>query len=218
MRAQGFLDRLLTIVVTATLTSAAWIVAGSVYFGAPEPRDEEVQARKSATVTQLPHAGRNLAETSGERTLSEGQAAHLVVPVLNVAPGQLRDTFADERGGGARLHEALDIMAPAGTPVVAAGSGTIEKLFVSEAGGNTIYIRSGDRRTIHYYAHLREYASGLKEGQRVERGQRLGTVGSTGNASPDAPHLHFAVLRTAADAEWWEPATAINPYPLLRGT
>jgi murein DD-endopeptidase MepM/ murein hydrolase activator NlpD len=141
----------------------------------------------------------------------------LAIPVAGVAPGQLVDTFADERGGGERLHEALDIMAPAGTPVIAAAAGTVEKLFHSAAGGNTIYVRSPDRRTLHYYAHLQGYAPGLKEGQQVQAGTPLGEVGSTGNASPEAPHLHFAVLRTTPDAEWWEPAKAVDPYPLLGG-
>ena len=129
---------------------------------------------------------------------------------------QLGDTFTDERGGGERLHEALDIMAPRGTRVLAAAPGTVERLFQSQAGGNTIYVRSNDRRTIHYYAHLDAYAPGLEEGDRVSRGEVIGTVGSSGNASEEAPHLHFAILRTTPDAEWWEPATAINPYPLLR--
>ena len=78
-------------------------------------------------------------------------------------------------------------------------------------------MRSPDRETIFYYAHLDQYAPGLKEGQKVRRGQRLGTVGTTGNAAPDAPHLHFAIMRTTDDAEWWEPTNAINPYPYLSG-
>jgi murein DD-endopeptidase MepM/ murein hydrolase activator NlpD len=119
--------------------------------------------------------------------------------------------------GGERRHEALDIAAPAGTPVIAAAEGRVEKLFRSDDGGNTVYIRSADRRTIYYYAHLQGYSPDLEEGKPVERGQRLGTVGATGNADPSAPHLHFAIMRTAPDAEWWEPATAINPYPLLAG-
>ena len=106
-------------------------------------------------------------------------------------------------------------MAPAGTQVVSAAAGKIEKLFKSEQGGNTIYVRSPDRRTLYYYAHLEAYASGLREGQSVDQGQRLGTVGSTGNADPASPHLHFAIMRTAPNADWWQPTTAINPYPLL---
>ena len=145
-----------------------------------------------------------------------GEVGELAIPVAGVTATQLADTFSDERDG-TRLHEALDIMAAAGTPVVAAASGTVERLFQSDAGGNTVYVRSPDRQTIHYYAHLQDYAPGLSEGQSVQRGQRLGSVGSSGNADPAAPHLHFAILRTTRDAEWWEPATAVNPYPLLRG-
>ncbi len=126
-------------------------------------------------------------------------------------------TFSDERGGGTRLHEALDIDAPAGTGVVAAAPGMLERLFESEVGGKTIYVRSDDRATIFYYAHLDAYAPGLKEGQRIRRGERLGTVGSSGNVDPDAPHLHFAIMRTSPGAQWWEPATALNPYPMLGG-
>ena len=127
------------------------------------------------------------------------------------------DNYSDERGGGSGLHQALDIMAPEGSTVVAAAPETIERLFRSEVSGKTIYVRSDDRGTIHYYAHLAEYARGLREGQKIRRGQRLGSVGSSGNAGPEAPHLHFAILRTIPEAEWWEPATAINPYPLLTG-
>ena len=114
-------------------------------------------------------------------------------------------------------------MAPHGTPVIAAAAGTVEKLFHSNAGGNTIYVRSPDRATIHYYAHLDRYADGLHEGQTVTQGETLGAVGSTGTtflnvaASPDAPHLHFEILRTTPDAKWYEPSTSIDPYPILTG-
>lgn len=212
----GTADRLLTIVVTATLTSAAWIVAGSgairtVEEGSDQPAQPAEGARAplgAGPMPDLPHRSTpSAAVRPGDR--------NLMIPVAGIVAADLVDTFADARGEGTRLHEAIDIMAPAGTPVVAAAGGTIERLFVSGAGGNTIYVRSPDRETIHYYAHLAGYAPGLREGQRVARGDRLGTVGSTGNAAPDAPHLHFAILRTTADAEWWEPATALNPYPLL---
>ncbi|MXP40844.1 peptidoglycan DD-metalloendopeptidase family protein [Altererythrobacter soli] len=202
-------DRLLTIVVTVTLTSAVWILVGSFYIddlGTGGMRAE----RRSAGA---PAVGEGQAEPG--RSVLPGESASLIIPVEGVTAAQLSDTFADDRGDGERLHEALDIMAPRGTPVIAAAPGTIGSLFQSEAGGNTIYVRSADRRTIHYYAHLDAYALGLQEGQQVSQGQRLGTVGFSGNASPEAPHLHFAILRTTPDAEWWEPATAINPYPLL---
>jgi peptidoglycan LD-endopeptidase LytH len=201
-------DRLLTIAATATLTSAAWIVLGSEYLERNLPDNEPIARETSAP---LPVAA------GAPETVPAGQASELLIPVAGVAAEQLTDSFTDERGEGARIHDAIDIMAPTGTPVVAAAPGTIERLFRSDAGGNTVYVRSPDRRTIHYYAHLQDYAPGLAEGQQVVRGQPLGTVGSSGNADPAGPHLHFAVLRTTADAEWWEPATAINPYPLLVG-
>ena len=225
----GMMDRILTIVVTATLTSLVWIVAGGSLIEnatADGQRSTTRPADAAPSPTALQRAPGIAARSEGgaggsglDQTAStdgnERSAGDLMVPVLNVRPGDLTDTYSDSRGGGTRLHEAIDIMAPTGTTVVAAAAGEVEKLFRSDAGGKTIYVRSPDGRTIHYYAHLDEYAEGLREGQRVRRGQRLGTVGSTGNASEDAPHLHFAILRTTSDAAWWEPATAINPYPLL---
>ncbi len=224
----NIVDRLLTIVITAALTSAAWIIVGGSVIenasgdsqrestrpaeAAPSPDPTMVESEDGETGAEAPSL-----QTETASVPSSGETQNLLIPVLNVRPSELTDTFTDSRGGGTRLHEAIDIMAPAGTSVVAAAPGRIEKLFVSDAGGNTIYVRSKDRQTIHYYAHLDEYAKGLKEGQRVRRGQRLGTVGSTGNASPEAPHLHFAIMRTTDDAEWWEPANALNPYPLLAG-
>ena len=115
------------------------------------------------------------------------------------------------------LPEGRQVMAPRGTAVIAAAPGKVEKLFKSDAGGNTIYVRSEDRRTIYYYAHLDRYAAGLTEGQTVNRGQPIGFVGSTGDANPVAPHLHFEVVRTSPETKWWEPGTPINPYVLLGG-
>ena len=217
-----FVDRLLTVVVTATLTSAAWILFGSVYLRdlpAEEPAPEvtaEIEP-PDATETFAGERGAASNETVSISTPERAETSQLIVPVQQVRPDQLIDTFSDERGGGKRLHEAIDIMAPAGTTVVSAAPGTVERLFLSDAGGNTIYVRSDDGRTIYYYAHLQDYAEGLREGQKVRRGQRLGSVGSSGNADPSAPHLHFALMRTTPDAEWWEPSTALNPYPLLTG-
>ena len=229
-----FADRILTIIVTATVTSMVWIVAGGSLIenagsgsqlektspakAAPSPTPTVTASPSEAGLeTPISDQARNAAalNTNIARAPTEGSTADLLIPVLNVKPSDLSDTFTDSRGGGTRLHEAIDIMAPRGTSVVAAAPGTIERLFRSEAGGNTIYVRSSDGETIHYYAHMDEYAEGLREGQRVRRGQRLGTVGSTGNASPEAPHLHFAILQTTPDAEWWEPANAINPYTIL---
>ena len=204
------IDRLLTVVVTATLTSAVWIVAGgtimqhaglaSGFAGGAQTAKPAATGVHPATVAASPARG-----------------AQLVIPVRGKGPRDLTDTFTAARAGGARVHDAIDIMAAEGTPVIAAAPGRVEKLFLSKPGGNTIYVRSTDGNTIFYYAHLRNYEPGLAEGQQVIAGQPLGAVGHTGNASADGPHLHFAVMRTSPSAEWWETATAINPYPLLVG-
>jgi murein DD-endopeptidase MepM/ murein hydrolase activator NlpD len=124
----------------------------------------------------------------------------------------LRDNFDERRGS--TPHEALDIMAPRGTPVVAADNGTIAKLFKSVPGGITIYQFDESGAIAYYYAHLDRYETGLKEGDRVRRGEVIGYVGSTGNARADAPHLHFTVYALGADRKWWK-GTAINPYAAL---
>ena len=139
----------------------------------------------------------------------------LLVPVQGVAPEQLQDTFTDARSEG-RVHDAIDIMAPTGTPVLAVADGTIEKLFTSERGGLTVYQFEPDGVYCYYYAHLDRYADGLAEKQAVKRGDVIGYVGSTGNASPDAPHLHFEIHRLGPEKQWWK-GEALNPYPVLRG-
>jgi murein DD-endopeptidase MepM/ murein hydrolase activator NlpD len=207
-------DRLLTIVVTAGVTSAAWLVAGSTRIGTDlSSAAENVGSRVSGAASWQGSVAKSVAQSIG--TLQPAAGGGLVIPVAGVERSELSDSFSDVRGGGTRVHQALDIMAPTGTPVIAAGPGTVEKLFVSADGGNTIYIRSADRSTIHYYAHLDRYAPSLVEGRSVRAGEALGTVGATGNADPSSPHLHFAVMRTSSKANWWEPATAINPYTLL---
>jgi peptidoglycan LD-endopeptidase LytH len=139
----------------------------------------------------------------------------LLLPVSGITAAELSDTFTDSRGTE-RVHDAIDIMAPAGTPVLAVADGHVEKLFDSVNGGLTIYQFEPSGRYVYYYAHLQRYAAGLKEGDRVRRGQVIGYVGSSGNASPEAPHLHFAILILGPDKRW-SGGTPINPYPLLGG-
>jgi murein DD-endopeptidase MepM/ murein hydrolase activator NlpD len=139
----------------------------------------------------------------------------LLMPVRGVRPEQLGDTYNQTRGG-TRIHEALDIMAPRGTPVVAAVDGKVEKLFTSDAGGLTVYQFDPSATYAYYYAHLDSYAPGLREGMQLRRGDVIGTVGSTGNANPDGPHLHFAIFLLGPEKQWWK-GTPVNPYPLLRG-
>ena len=143
--------------------------------------------------------------------------AGLAIPVVGVKRNELVDTFTQARAGGARVHDAIDIMAPVGRPVISAAPGKVEKIFYSNGGGgNTVYVRSDDGRWAYYYAHLSAYAPGLREGQRVRRGTPVGYVGFTGNANPTGPHLHFAINRLSAGERWWQ-GTPVNPYPLLVG-
>ena len=139
----------------------------------------------------------------------------LLIPVAGVRAAQLTDTFNDSRDG-TRRHEALDIMAARGTPVLAASDGTVAKLFTSVPGGLTIYEFDPTSTYAYYYAHLDHYAAGLTEGKVLKRGDLIAYVGSTGNASADAPHLHFAIFALGPEKQWWK-GTAIDPYPLLAG-
>ncbi len=192
---------LLTAVVVAAVTSAFWIHA---YGNAAPSEDSPVVAPTAEN-------------KEGDELPIEVGPTGLVIPVAGIKAADLVDTYKQARAGGARVHDAMDIMAPHGTPVLAAAPGKVEKLFYSKGGGGiTVYVRSPDSRYIFYYAHLQEYAPGLSEGQVVKQGDRLGTVGSSGNASPSGPHLHFAVHRMDPQDDWHD-GSPVNPYPLLVG-
>jgi murein DD-endopeptidase MepM/ murein hydrolase activator NlpD len=139
------------------------------------------------------------------------RSRQLLLPVQGYDLRQLRDNFAEKRGG--RVHEAIDMAATRGTPVLAVDDGVVKKLFTSAAGGLTVYEFDGDASYAYYYAHLDRYAEGLHEGQAVRRGDRLGYVGTSGNAPPNTPHLHFTIFKLLPTKHWWE-GTPINPYPL----
>lgn len=217
-----------TVIVTAIIVSFLWLVAirsgiVAAVAGGDEPRPMHDTERP---VTQA-EAGLDREDTLRvdpeadppvklARSVEVGPNG-LAIPVAGIGAGDLLDTFTQARAGGARRHDAIDIMAPRGRPVVASAPGTVEKIYLSEGGGGkTVYVRSNDKRWIFYYAHLDRYAPDLEEGDKVTRGQPLGTVGSTGNASPDGPHLHFAIHRMEPEEGWWE-GRPINPYPLLAG-
>jgi len=136
---------------------------------------------------------------------------NLRFPVPGIDPGRLHDDFHETRGG--RVHEAIDIPAPRGAPVVAVDDGVVEKLFTSVPGGLTVY--EFDRAGVYcyYYAHLDGYADGLSEGASVEKGDVIGYVGTTGNAVAGTPHLHFAIFKLGPEKQWWE-GVAINPFPV----
>ena len=139
----------------------------------------------------------------------------LAIPVEGVRAADLRNTFDEGRNG--HRHEAIDIAAPRGTRVLAVDDGRLVKLFTSVPGGLTVYQFDPDERFAYYYAHLDRYADGLAEGQLLRRGDPVGTVGSTGNASPNAPHLHFAMHVLGPERAWWK-GTPVNPFPLIAGT
>lgn len=149
-------------------------------------------------------------ESAAAYDLAVLRMRRLEVPVLGISAPALRDTFGDPRSGG-RSHQALDIMAPRHHPVLAVEDGTIARLFSSRFGGLSIYQFDPTERYVYYYAHLERYAPALEEGDRVERGQIIGYVGTSGNAPPDAPHLHFAIHRLGADKRWWK-GEPLNPY------
>lgn len=184
-----------------------------------------LRAGSPTVVASIPHSGVSTGESERPRPrgLPAATIAHreaipllsrdLTMPLKGVKQSDILDTFNQARAGG-RRHEATDIMAPRGTPIRAIGDGTVRKLFLSKAGGNTIYQFDPDGVYCYYYAHLDRYADGLHEGMPVKKGDVIGYVGSTGDADPGAPHLHFAIFKLGPDKKWWQ-GEAINPYPLL---
>jgi murein DD-endopeptidase MepM/ murein hydrolase activator NlpD len=203
----------------------AFVVAslGTVSFGGPRA----VMGKRADTVATaaLDDAGSPVVEApaattgrvaTGTTVRSERDLADrdLEIPVQGVSGEQLVRSFHDKRDGS-REHEAIDILAPRNTPVLAVEDGTIARLFVSKAGGNTIYQFDPGSEYCYYYAHLERYADGLKEGDRVKKGQVIGYVGTSGNAPKDTPHLHFAVFRLTPEKHWWE-GTPLDPFDVLR--
>ena len=188
--------KLILVLIVAAFVAAIIYVYSSPTTASSSPPVAQTAAPKTITVEKLP---------SG-----------LVLPVQGVRVDQLTDTWGQSREGGKRVHQAIDIMAPGGTLVLSALPGTVEKLFNSERGGITAYVRTDDGHWQLYYAHLQGYAPGLAEGQHLKQGQVIGYVGDTGDAGPGNTHLHFAINRMAPGQRWHE-GTAINPYPILAG-
>jgi peptidoglycan LD-endopeptidase LytH len=198
---------------------------------APAPPAPEVQ-RPSGAATPAPQSPTGQARPWVQPSPLEGTRAdqsrppalqpsadlrqrNLILPVQGIRPEQLQNTFEDSRSGG-RVHEAIDIMAPRNTPVLAVEDGKIAKLFTSKQGGLTLYQFDPSETYAYYYAHLERYADGIKEGMVLRRGQVVGYVGSSGNANPEGPHLHFAIFRLTPEKRWWDGAP-VNPFPVLGG-
>ena len=154
------------------------------------------------------------ASVADDPDISQLRLRVLTLPVQGVMPAQLSDTYTQARAAGAP-HEAIDIMSARGTPVLAVEDGKVAKLFLSKPGGITIYQFDPASQYAYYYAHLDRYAEGLTEGASLRKGQVIGYVGSTGNASPDAPHLHFAIFKLEPERQWWR-GTPLTPYLVWR--
>ncbi len=189
---------------TANVTSGATASARSTHDSA---------GPTSAGVAAPPTVSAQVAAAPTSVPASQPQPGPLLIPVAGVKANQLSDTFIQARGAG-RAHDAIDILAPRGTPVRAVDDGKVVKLFNSKPGGLTVYQFDPGEKFAYYYAHLDRYAPGLAEGQQLKRGELVGYVGSSGNANPAAPHLHFAIFVLGPEKHWWQ-GTAINPYPFL---
>ena len=217
--------------VVAIVLVAAGMARG--YGSAADPRRPRRAARASrpgapgadttsaAAVGAAGHVGAPPLTPTGSETVTDEDVALLVreiaMPLDGVNPGTLRSNFDERRGGGARQHQALDIMAARRTPVKSAASGRVLKLFTSAAGGLMVYAADSSERFILMYAHLDGYAPDLRDGSPLVRGQLLGYVGSTGNAIASAPHLHFAIARSA-DVRRWSKGQPIDPLPVLQAS
>jgi murein DD-endopeptidase MepM/ murein hydrolase activator NlpD len=230
--ASGLLGFVLGAFVVASLGHISWrsqplaqaaAVAAVAATPALAPLKEPARSPAATAIDEPPNAVVEVpAPTSGRDgvippTAPEARdllARKLLIPVEGITSDTLVRSYHDARSGG-RLHEALDIIAPRNTPVVAVEDGTIAKLFISKAGGLTVYQFDPGQQYSYYYAHLERYADGLKEGDRIHRGQVLGFVGTSGNAPKETPHLHFAVYRLTPERHWWE-GTPIDPYDILR--
>lgn len=178
--------------------------------GAPSAVIEALKLDTVTTLTQIDSAPAASASDADLDVLRN----EIIIPVSGVHGASLYDTYGELRGG-TRQHEALDILAARGTPVLSAASGKVLKLFDSKAGGMMIYAADSSQRFILMYAHLDAYAPGLADGQPLARGQQIGVVGTTGNAPPGTPHLHFAIARSSDVSKWWK-GSPVNPYTVLK--
>ena len=195
--------------VAATAPAAPGIPASQIEGQLP-PAPVVVPNLEDADLPLRPTPDATAAAGAAAPTTMPGK---LLVPVQGIKSAQLTDTFYQPRGEQ-RQHEALDIMAPTGTPVVAVADGKVAKLFHSKPGGLTVYQFDPTEQFAYYYAHLDRYADGIAEGMEVKRGTLIGYVGVTGNSDPNAPHLHFAVVALTPEKQWWK-GTPLNPFPLM---
>ena len=214
--ALGFLGGMMVMAALVTMFPAGAAAVAEPLIQAA-PRKVEVKPTKKEEpdpVSPPPPAVVAPAPVAAGAEVEELRHRALTLPVQGIKRDELRDTFNEMRGSS-RRHEALDVLAPRNTPILAVEDGKIARLFLSEAGGITIYQFDPSETYCYYYAHLERYADGLKEGAPIKRGQVIGYVGTTGNAPRDTPHLHFAIFKMTDEKKWWQ-GTAIDPYSVLR--
>ena len=214
--AMGFLGGMIVMAALVTVFPAGAAAVAEPLIQAA-PRKVEVKPTKKEEpdpVSPPPPSVVAPAPAAAGAEVEELRQRALTLPVQGIKRDELRDTFNETRGSS-RRHEALDVLAPRNTPILAVVDGRIARLFLSEAGGITIYQFDPSETYCYYYAHLERYADGLKEGAPIKRGQVIGYVGTTGNAPRDTPHLHFAIFKMTDEKKWWQ-GTAIDPYSVLR--
>lgn len=220
-------------IVLLVLSGLAVILVSVELLNLQTPRGSQPAARKADSVSPPPASdekgtrpreapaapSRETTPSSAETSnVTDGDVDYLVsrnllIPLRGISASQLHDTFKESRSEG-RQHDALDIKAPQGTPVLATTDGVVTKLFQSERGGITLYQLDPSGRYVYYYAHLMRYEDGIAEGKQLRRGDVIAYVGDTGNAGAGNYHLHFAVSRISAPGKW-SGGDPINPYPLL---
>jgi murein DD-endopeptidase MepM/ murein hydrolase activator NlpD len=186
---------------TVTRTDTVVIVDTIIAMG-PSPADV-------ATTASPPVS----AGTVTDQDLLYLRSRRMIVPVAGVVASAIPSSFNEVRGGS-RQHNAIDILAPRGTPVLSADDGTLAKIDTSAGGGLSLYVADPRNRFIYYYAHLDAFRRGLREGMLLSKGDTIGFVGTTGNAPPNTPHLHFAIALADEDRRWWK-GTPLDPLPLL---
>jgi murein DD-endopeptidase MepM/ murein hydrolase activator NlpD len=213
--AMGFLGGMMVMAALVTMfPSGAAAVAEPLIQAAPRKVEVKPTKKEEPAPVVPPPSAVTTTPALTTTAIDDLRNRQLTLPVQGIKREELRDTFNETRGSS-RRHEALDVLAPRNTPVLAVEDGTIARLFLSDAGGITIYQFDPAESYCYYYAHLERYADGLKEGSPIKRGQVIGYVGTTGNAPRNTPHLHFAIFKLTDEKRWWQ-GTAIDPYSVLK--
>jgi murein DD-endopeptidase MepM/ murein hydrolase activator NlpD len=216
--ALGFLAGMLVMAAVVTIFPSGAAIVADAPVEASSPTKVEVEVKPSLkemppAVTPPPEPAVAAAPAISADPFADLRQRQLTLPVEGIKKEDLRDNFNEPRG--TRRHEAIDVLAPRNTPVLAVEDGKIAKLFYSEGGGITIYQFDPTETYVYYYAHLERYADDVREGRDVKRGDVIGYVGTTGNAPRNTPHLHFAIFKMGEDKKWWQ-GTPIDPYSVLR--